>query len=348
MNKQELYLEVMKLAPYEEATSDYCKTLSDALQKFSEKVRELSEGDRLADWDAKLDEMDKAIAKLNLIAASCYQGIPSTAYRHLSYMMGRQIMSDLVWTHIETEENFFRMRTFADRRNGIEYKEMFHIPIKKRRLACTGRYSIPGYPCLYLGKSSYVCWEEMGRPQMSNCWCSRLKTRVAFDVLDLRLPLENVFCDNIARYMVLFPLLISCMIPMKGENGDVFKPEYLIPQLIMEWVIKNDKTGIYYTTTHFTKQTRKDFDYPRDKFDNLAMPIKSPLDGDVENCPVLARMFKISNPANDEIEALKHGRDLEWVNLAEDQKVENFRTSSFGKLESYLCDEGEFELHELR
>ena len=31
---------------------------------------------------------------------------------------------------------------------------------------------------------------------------------------------------------------------MKGKSSDVFKPEYLIPQLILEWVIKNKKFGI--------------------------------------------------------------------------------------------------------
>lgn len=87
-------------------------------------------------------------------------------------------------------------------------------------------------------------WEEMGRPQMSCCWCSRLVNREQFEVLGLRLPPEEVFCGDVHRYMVLFPLIISCMIPMKGKSSDVFKPEYLIPQLILEWVIKNKKFGI--------------------------------------------------------------------------------------------------------
>ena len=349
MNKYELYVEVMKLAPYEEATEDYRGSLSVALKKFTDAVRSLDEEDRPANWDAKLKKMEDVVKKLKLIALNSYKGLPSTAYSQLSYMMGKQIPDDLAWKSVVERENFYRMRTFTDRRNGIEFKEMFHVPITMRRQVGTERYSIPGYPCLYLGKSSYVCWEEMGRPQMSSCWCSRLVNREQFEVLDLRLPSEKVFCNEneIARYMMLFPLIISCMIPMKGESCDVFKPEYLIPQLIMEWVIKNSKTGIYYTTTHYTSQTRKDFDYPRDKFDNLAIPIQSPLERDTENCPVLAGMFKITNPANDEIEALKHGRDIDGGNMDADQIEENYRTSPFGVLERYLCDEGEFGLHEL-
>lgn len=43
MNKQELYGEVMELASYEVATSDYRQTLSDALDNFSQVVRNLDE-----------------------------------------------------------------------------------------------------------------------------------------------------------------------------------------------------------------------------------------------------------------------------------------------------------------
>lgn len=62
---------------------------------------------------------------------------------------------------------------------------MFHIPITMRRQVGTERYSIPGYPCLYLGNSIYVCWEEMNRPLMSSCWVSRLKNTEELELEEL-------------------------------------------------------------------------------------------------------------------------------------------------------------------
>lgn len=216
-----------------------------------------------------------------------------------------------------------------------------------RRKVGTERYSVLGYPCLYLGNSSYVCWEEMNRPQMSNCWCSRLTNIKPLEILDLHVPSENEFCGNISLYIVLMPLIIACMLPMMGKSTDVFKPEYLIPQLIMEWIIKNKKLGVYYTTSHLTAKTRKDFNYPDDKYNNIAIPIKSPLMDVAMNCPTLAQMFKITNPANYEIETLKYGEGLKWYNIDEDPVEENYKTSSFWTLESYLCDENKHKLHTL-
>lgn len=43
------------------------------------------------------------------------------------------------------------------------------------------------------------------------------------------------------RTLYFFPLLLSCMVVVSNRD-DVFKPEYIIPQLVTEWVIThNDK-----------------------------------------------------------------------------------------------------------
>lgn len=345
MTRLDLYNEFIKLAPFENATDDYRKSLSLALNKVFDVFSQLGDNDQPESWTDVLAKMKKIIEKLKLIALNSYKGLPSTAYNQLNYMMDKQIQDDLIWCDIPAKQNFYRMRTFSDRRNGIEFKEMFHIPITKRRIVGTERYSIPGYPCLYVGKSSYVCWEEMGRPLMSSCWCSRLQNTVEISVLDLRIPSEERFCNDIAKYAIVAPLIIASMMPMKGNGSDAFKPEYLIPQLIMEWIIKKNKTGVYYTTTHLTSQTRKDFDYPEDKYDNLAIPIKKPLKYNVENCPELSEKFNITNPANQEIESLKYGEGIAWIDADVDPKVSRYDTSSFGLLEKYLCSE--YKLHKL-
>lgn len=64
------------------------------------------------------------------------------------------------------EKPLYRMRRMENRRD-VSNKDLFHIPLNKRGIVNTNRYSAPGYPCLYLGTSIYACWEELGRPPMS-------------------------------------------------------------------------------------------------------------------------------------------------------------------------------------
>lgn len=69
--------------------------------------------------------------------------------------------------------NLYRIRT------GTNYpyskEELFHVPFSDREKVSSARYSIPGLPCLYLGNSIYVCWEEMGRPDLNSIHVSRFE-----------------------------------------------------------------------------------------------------------------------------------------------------------------------------
>lgn len=204
--------------------------------------------------------------------------------------------------------------------------------IQLSNLLKTQRYSTPGYPCLYLGESIYGCWEEMQRPVMSQCWVSLLKNQRAIELLDLRIPTVEQFIRDFSRYTQVFPLIIACMIPALNSD-DVYKPEYIVPQLIFEWIIKNKKYGIYYTSSH----KNGDFDFPTDKFNNLAIPVKQPL-AKTDYCPTIARDFEISNPLNNEIEQLRESYTLDAGVYGNEENVQeelnrNYNTSDFGQLE---------------
>jgi hypothetical protein len=64
---------------------------------------------------------------------------------------------------------FFRIRP-ETKKATYKRKELFHIPFEKNYLIRTSRYSIPGFPCLYLGASAYsnnslsLCWFECDLP----------------------------------------------------------------------------------------------------------------------------------------------------------------------------------------
>ena len=65
--------------------------------------------------------------------------------------------------------------------------EMMHIPYHKRHLISNQRFSLSGYPCLYLGTSIYGCWEELERPDIDrfNITCMRNERLMHFADLTL-------------------------------------------------------------------------------------------------------------------------------------------------------------------
>lgn len=94
--------------------------------------------------------------------------------------------------------------------------------------------------------------------------------------LDLRIPTVDKWNRDMTECLLLYPLILSCMIQVKDSKDD-FKPEYIIPQLIMEWLIVHNFHerlerrihGILYTSAH----KNEDFGYPIEKLENIAMPI---------------------------------------------------------------------------
>ena len=127
---------------------------------------------------------------MNRIVKSYLQGRHSTAFSQLKNVLKSN--AGLYVTSIESGEFFYRMRSF-DKRKGLSRKDLFHIPMSKKRVIKTQRYSAPGYPCLYLGKSFYGCWEEMHRPDTESTLVSCFQTQEDINVLDLRIPTVHEF-----------------------------------------------------------------------------------------------------------------------------------------------------------
>lgn len=55
----------------------------------------------------------------------------------------------------------FRIRVIKNSRSKPDRNDLFHIPYEHRHNASTGRYSIPGLPCLYLASSLYLAKKEL-------------------------------------------------------------------------------------------------------------------------------------------------------------------------------------------
>lgn len=183
-----------------------------------------------------------------------------------SYHTGKIIAALNETTHLLYKDFYIEIPTgtplFRARGNdtGFLYKkeEMFHIPFDKRHLVGNQRYSISGLPCLYLGGSPYVCWEELGRPDYQKCNFSGFKTNEVVYVYDFCLPNKLESLSDVRRAA----FILACSIP--ADSKHVFKDEYILPQCVFQAIIEKHYNngesfnedfifGIRYYSTHYLK-----------------------------------------------------------------------------------------------
>lgn len=342
---------------YDADPSDFRGVLQRALKEYMfvmdwmKKEGVLTEGN--------VAEVGRTCNKLNEIVRSVYQGLHSKAFKQLSNLLwgsnkqpalGGSIM---ICKLSAREKPLYRMRRMENRRD-ISCKDLFHIPLSQRGIVNTNRYSAPGYPCLYLGTSIYACWEELGRPPMSQSMVARLRNNVDIYLLDLRVPSHNQFSGHVIDYLRIFPLIIACSVKVKNSEA-TFKPEYAIPQLLMENVINinvnrkmvNPISGIYYTSVF----KNDDFGFGIEKLENIAIPVQRPLSSK-RYCRKLCEMFMLSKPTCDEMEQIRSGgyQTMEYDQqkatfIMHQGEVDGYEYSSFGYLEKRLNDEKLFPVY---
>lgn len=312
----------------------------------------------------KLKELKDIIEKIKDILRNEYNGLHSTAFTSFNNLLGiddvHDVTSCLIIKKIPANsKSFYRMRRIENRKN-VPYKEMFHIPFDKRGIISTQRYSFPGYPCLYLGESIYACWEELGRPLMGESMVSRYEFGTDLRLVDLRTPKVRDWNENVEKYVLFFPIIMACSFKVKSEN-DTFKPEYIIPQLIMETIIKFNRKankdtyihGVYYSSVN----KNEDFKFSRDKLYNIAVPVIKPLPTkrDKKYCEVLSSIFKLTAPTCAEFENGKspllpiHVKDstLYIGDYKTTDANERYSNSTYGLIEERLKDSNYFPLHSM-
>lgn len=351
MNKEELYNEMMKMVPVKsDEKKDFREVVKSKLQAYRKLLNLLNE-ELPADWNEKKDRVNQLCEGINRAIESEAKGIRHSAYTTIKNQLDGYKSRATEIKELAYDENIltidqgtvtYRMRKVdLEEQRKLKPKDMFHIPLDKRGLVETQRYSVPGYPCLYLAHSVYGCWEEMGRPDFGTIMVSKFVSQTDFKVLDLRIPSREIWNANMEKCVLFFPLVIASMVQVKNSK-DTYKPEYLIPQLLTEWVISHNRDnkpedeilGIMYTSA----QKNDDFDFPSNSFDNFAIPVLKPL-GNKKYCTRLEAIFQLTAPTYYDLEVLRNGVTIDggvFVLEDEGQKVENMRTSHFGEMERFL------------
>lgn len=156
-------------------------------------------------------------------------------------------------TSLRPRTHLFRMRD-SHQHYLFDKNEMVHIPYNLRTRISNQRYSISGFPCLYLGSSLYVCWEELNRPDFGNANSALFINNKRLKLMDLRFPKQIDSKSSLSQF-----LLAACTSIKRSDATDSFKPEYIIPQAILHSLVKYNYNnvsveqydGIIYTSSTF-------------------------------------------------------------------------------------------------
>lgn len=352
LNRVDLYKKVLEMVPVRVGENEsYRETVRKSLKAYRKLLASLDEGDQPSYWQDTISRVEQLCGGIIRSIDYEYQGMRHSAYVSIKNQLEGYKTSKTEIIGLAIDRNIqivrtgtvsYRMRKVdLEEQQNLKRKDMFHIPLDKKGLVQTQRYSVPGYPCLYLSHGIYGCWEEMGRPVFGTIMVSKFVSQVEFKVLDLRIPPKEAWEADMDRCVMFYPLVIACMVQVSNSK-DFYKPEYLIPQLLTEWIISHNKdempdkeiAGILFTSA----KKNKDFDYPEGSWDNYAIPVLKPL-GKNKYCERLTKIFKLSAPTYYDLEVLKNGEIIDAGSYGaseEEQRAENYRTSHFGVLERYL------------
>jgi hypothetical protein len=202
-------------------------------------------------------------------------------------------------------QNLYRIRLGS--LSDFKRPDLFHIPFEKRHMVMPQRYSMSGLPSLYLGGSSWVCWEELSRPAFESIQISRFQASptTVVQILDfgwspamianyISNASEFMICgypqaDFALAYAICWPPLASCSIRVMYPNSP-FTPEYVIPQLVLQWLqTESDIDGIRYFSTRITQYV----DSPEPAA-NYVFPVRTKKA--TGYCDTLGRKFLLSRP----------------------------------------------------
>lgn len=203
---------------------------------------------------------------------------------------------------------FFRVRAVDYESTAIQKNadELFHVPLSKRAYSNNERFSLVGFPSLYLSTMLPLAWQECGYPQ--KYYYSEYQYKYSIDIDSGKRSLENelkflllyspteiaiwgtsvkynnfaLWLEVVTRYLKAYPLILACS--FVNQSGKVpYKQEYIIPQMLMQWIQRNSSKvqGIeYFTCADTSMRTSEWCAY------NIVIPAMAPYDDKKYSIPL--------------------------------------------------------------
>ena len=253
-----------------------------------------------------------------------HNGFPHKAFYKIKEVMKEQIEKPLkIYKKNMREGEFFiggdplklfRIRKIEDINKKYGIEDIFHVPYNQREKISSTRYSILGYPSLYLSTSLELCKYELYKPELErgHYMVSQFliernikEKEVKINVLELAIKPQDFFdnkrderfdevdLDKVKiEYFNWYPIILACSFVRKNKK-DPFASEYIIPQLIMQYLryyYEDKKTlmGIRYFSCASEEASKLGFNY--------VFPVSGKKVKGKEFCNILAETFKISQP----------------------------------------------------
>jgi hypothetical protein len=249
---------------------DIIQFMDGEFAKFLHNIQTVPPSDKMtADVINQLSFIENQTKAITETYREYFSGSPQKAYSCLASFLNSNsgLFSQLYSVPIDPKYmSMFRLRT--QDRGDFSREKMFHIPFDLRHLVKTQRYSIPGFPSLYTSSSLYIAWKELRCPVLDTVYAVRLEAPASLRVLDLGYtPLHTAasvdlyvksgtnnqkLYDVVYPKILFWPLAAACSIRVLHEEAP-FKPEYIIPQLLLQYVKENGKDidGIRYFSMHY-------------------------------------------------------------------------------------------------
>lgn len=287
-----------------------------------------------------LDRIKKVCGLLVTSVRHYLNGFPSNSYTAFNQVMGILMQNPLKIYGKNATEQFKKPKSYHDDDDDLKLyrvvcvpdnkpynrERVFHTPYNLRSKVSTCRYSIAGYPSLYLGTSLALCSEEINMDlHQTFALASVFKLERIFEYTNTKIQvielgvkpqdfierkqesqyynrlISRSLLDNInvkSAYMLWYPLIAACSY-IRINKKDPFAAEYIIPQLLMQWVRSqlcscidgetDQLMGIRYFSCASIKASEMGFNYV---FPTSGKQKSS----DLPYCSVLAKSFRLSKP----------------------------------------------------
>ena len=225
----------------------------------------------------------------------------------------------------------FRMRSHSGYKL-YEREELFHIPTNMTNIIPSARYSINGFPCLYLGASLYVCWEETRRSDVDKVNYVKMIPTEDISFISTLCPDEFKTKTDVIQFFIF------ALCTKKADNdNDQFQFQYVIPELLLSLLISNNGSegearGIKYVSARYFD---KDNQFSLESiFYNYVIPVCKKDDENEKNhlSLELKKIFKVS-----EVKAFYVNRIYEnKIRLSRKTRPNEYENTHFWLLEQEL------------
>lgn len=332
--------------------SSYFDTLKMCFDSYLSYLRSNIFQEKLSEDDFNI--FGKIIEDILQVLKFYLSGKSGEAYKRFEHLMSL-ISND--WSRrgytINNENSYIRIRSTTANLN--KRSDMFHVPFNKRELILKQRYSIEGFPCLYLAGCAYTAWLELNRPEFNTIWASSFRPSKELNILDLAITLDSIEQNSpyLKDLLRLYFLVIATSFRVKYPSA-YFHEEYIISGLLLQWItLRSPFVGLRYLSTKLEYYDSKklwcasnivipprNYDF-KEKFNNflresfvLSLPQHWYVLMSYSNAGSVACLECAGDYFKEKTTFLNKGMDT--VNNLDKAIFENYNATSFYNIDGYL------------